>query len=388
MGKPGPRDWRCASCSNQLGRDYWVWSKKNVCGRIGCQCKRGAKSKLYGSQPEEVSDKTKDKQVESLQRQLDAAKRKLQDISKGKAVPPVVAQQRGECATSTTSEDELTPSLLDQVKQREKELQMVEKALKDCPSSTAFAAAKKLLEEELETSRKQMRDAKDPADKLRSKADRAAKHPVRLAKIEAKLREAIQQREDANSQVALLREDAKKELAEQVELQKEIVALTQEINGASTATATTEPPLSPASVQKWLLGLRDGFASQAASKNAPQQAVDLQKEVDGKLEQVLQVLLAISAKGKELEESVTMADTLAAAKDATRKAEEGKKAAEAEAESSQAKAVPPAPPNQPGDKKRLSDTTLAELLLEDGGGSTKWLCSEAARKDANMDGDV
>ena len=58
-------------------------------------------------------------------------------------------------------------------------------------------------------------------------------------------------------------------------------------------------------MQKWLVYLREGFATQVAEKNAPPEPVDLQKEVDGKLEQVLQVLLAITEKGKTLEEKVT-----------------------------------------------------------------------------------
>ena len=75
-----------------------------------------------------------------------------------------------------------SPSPLDKVKQLEKELQAADKALKSCPSSVALAIARKDVEAALEESRRQMRDAKDPGDQLRSKADRAANHPARLKK--------------------------------------------------------------------------------------------------------------------------------------------------------------------------------------------------------------
>ena len=149
----------------------------------------------------------------------------------------------------------------------------------------------------------------------------------------------------------------------------------------------------------------------------------MQKEVDGKLEQVLQVLLAISEKGKALEEKVTAANALATRKEI----EEAEAAAAAErlATSQQTAATllagdgtrsaaphPASPPFLPsqlptcsvpfgsapfhrvgdtGAKKRLSDTTLAELLEDDGGSSTKWTCIEGdIEKDTTMacEGDI
>lgn len=218
-----------------------------------------------------------DPKMEAMRKQLEAAKRQLQELghgggrcnnNKNNGSNSSGNNKKQTVVVDLEEADKgLFSSHLDKVKALEKELQLVDNAYKECPSSSALQVAKKDVEAALEVSRKVMREAKDLAGQLRRKADRAAKHPARLKKLEDNLRDALQLREDANYQAVQCRLQIMKELAEHAELQEEIKELTNAVSGPPPAAP---PPLGPESVQKWLADLRQGFAQQAAAPHALQ----------------------------------------------------------------------------------------------------------------------